>query len=431
MTVKIFNTFERETTSIPITEVLSEEGVPNLFPEITAKGYFDIDYRRNQLVLVAGKFIGLIPINERVAINVQPKVGIPNLVHILSKSRESLDSLEFFERYYKETSSISPTIFEFFVNCLLLELKTLEMEGMYKQYIQFHDNLNSPSGKINLGRTAAMNWSRGRYFKVVCDYFDFTADTHFNRMIKFTLWYCINHLITIGTKNKSLISSLGYYYNYFGNIPIDKNKIFLSQVIDDIHHERIPILRQYYVNLLKICRCLIEDIGIMLTEPGDDVKMLSFIINMERVFERYLLFLLRDSNLPTTYDIKILDGNKEGKGYLFRENRKYEVKPDIVLASSAQKELIIDVKYKKKCSESDRYQIISHALGLDVRTALLALPCSNKSQFGLKRLGQVGSEQGIELYEYYFDLENEATLGEESKFIESIKSLCSRKSLAH
>lgn len=396
MDLKIYPATERDVTSIPIAEILSEDGSPHIFPEIKSKGYFDIDFKGNELVLVAGKYIGLIPINEWTAINVQPKVGVSSLVRIISKSREYLDSLHFFERYYKETSATSPTIFEFFANCLSIELQKLEREGVYKQYIRRPGNISSPRGRVNIGRTIARNWSKGLYFKVCCDYFEFTADNHYNRMIKFTLWYCLSHLVQIRSNNAGLIRTLSYYFNYFNSIPLDKNKRFLEPVVADIHDQKIPVLRMYYENICKICRCIIEDIGIMLTSPGEDVKMLSFIINMENVFEKYLLYILRESKELLGADAMILDGNKEGKRYFFKDTKKYQAKPDIIVRHDGDFKLIMDAKYKKKTSETDRYQIIAHALSYGVNKAVLIMPLSDQPNPGLVRIGEVGEAFGVE-----------------------------------
>lgn len=424
---KTYSAIERTETSIPIKDVLSSEGVPHIFPEIRSHGYFDLDYRGNKLVLVAGKYIGLIPINERIAINVEPKVGVGNLVHIISKSRENLDSLNFFQRTYKETAKMSPTIFEFFAVSLTIELQKIESEGMYKKYTSRNANSSSPKGRINIGRTAALNWSKGTYYKACFDYFEFTANNHFNRMIKFTLWYCLNHLLRMGSTNLVLIKSLSYFFDYFESIPLDKSRNFLKPVIDDIHDQKIPILRIYYENICKICRSIIQDIGITLIEPGEDIKLLSFIINMEHVFERYLLFVLRENGHFLGPDYLILDGNKEGKGYLLQDSTKYEVKPDIVVRNATGARLIIDAKYKNKVSDSDRYQILAHAISYGAKKAILILPCSGNKEVGMIRQGKAGGESGVELYEYYIDLENVNLKNEEMKYVSSILDVCTAK----
>ena len=420
---KIYSAIERSETSIPIKDILSPEGVPQFFPEIKSRGYFDLDFRANKLVLVAGKYIGLIPINERIAINVEPKVGVGNLVHIISKSRENLDSLNFFQRTYKEAASISPTIFDFFAVSLTIELQKIEKEGMYKKYISRTANTASPRGRINIGRTAALNWSKGTYYKACFDYFEFTANNHFNRMIKFTLWYCINHLLTMGSKNLALIKSLSYFFDYFESIPLDKNRNFLNPVIEEIHDQKIPILRIYYENICKICRSIIEDVGITLIEQGEDIKLLSFIINMEHVFERYLMFVLRENSHSLGPDYLILDGNNEGKGYLLQDSTKYEIKPDIIVRNVTGTKLIIDAKYKNKPTEHDRFQILAHAISYGAKNAILIMPYSGTTS-GLMRQGRFGGESGVELYEYYIDLENVNLENEEMKYVTSMKDLC-------
>ncbi len=423
MDLKIYPVTEREATSIPITDILSDEGVPHIFPEIKAKAYFDIDFRGDRLVLIAGKYIGLIPINEWCAINVQPKVGVSSLVHIISKSKEYLDSLDFFERYYQQTSTTSKTIFDFFAHCLSIELQKLEREGMLKQYLRRHSNLNAPKGRINIGRTVIRNWPKGLFYKVYCDYFDFTADNHYNRMIKFTLWYCLNHLIQIDSDNFSLIKSLSFYYNYFESITLDKSKSFLEPVLTDIHNQKLPILRIYYENICKICRCIIDDIGIMLTSPREDIKLLSFIINMENVFEKYLLNILRENINLLGKNILALDGNKEGKRYFFTDTKKYEAKPDIIVRQDNKFKLIADAKYKKKPTDSDRYQIISHALSYNVNKAVLIMPQSDNNNTGLIRIGEVGDKNRVELYEYYINLECDNLQEEELLYTQNIKNL--------
>gem|GEM_PF-3091967 len=421
--VHIFPAVEREATSIPISSFLSKDNKLQIFPAVTSKAYFEIRYKNDQLILVAGKYIGLIPINEEVAIDVRPKVGIGSLVHIISKSREYLDSLEFFERYYNESGKTSPTIFDFFASCLSNALQKLEQEGLYKQYLKRQENLSGPRGHLDVRRTALTNWACSKYYKAFCEYFEFTANNCYNRMIKFTLWYCLNHLLNINSSNRTLIRSLAQFYDYFESVPLDKSLSFLPPVISDIHDQKIPTLRAYYENICKICRCIIEDVGISLTDIGEDVNLLSFIINMENVFERYLLYILRESFILKERNVAILDGNREGKGYLFRDTKAYEAKPDIIIREAGKTAIIIDAKYKKKASDSDRHQIVSHSLSYGVKKAVLALPSTNPNIKGLVRIGEVGDDFRVEVFEYYMDLESDDLLQEEKNYINEVNKL--------
>ena len=83
----------------------------------------------------------------------------------------------------------------------------------------------------------------------------------------------------------------------------------------------------------------------------------------------------------------------------------------------------MDAKYKDKATESDRYQIISHALSFGANKAILVMPLSERSASGLLRQGRIG-EPGIEIYEYYFNLENEDLESEEANYVQVIRDLC-------
>ena len=64
---------ERQEIDIAISEVVKEGGKLDIYPSV--KKYFSIDYKpkNDKLSLVAGGFIGLIPINSEFAIEIKPK----------------------------------------------------------------------------------------------------------------------------------------------------------------------------------------------------------------------------------------------------------------------------------------------------------------------------------------------------------------------
>ena len=55
---------------------MDAEGKLDLYPEASAKGYFDIDFAEGRLVLKSRGFVGLIPLSDRVAIHVLPRAPI-------------------------------------------------------------------------------------------------------------------------------------------------------------------------------------------------------------------------------------------------------------------------------------------------------------------------------------------------------------------
>src|SRR5258707_1169067 len=101
----IFPCVERQSVEIPLDRLLTTAGKFEILPSVAAKGYFDIDYRAGQLIFKAGKFVGLIPINERVVIGVKPKISVADLLHIVDVAEEEVSFLDFFVRPYKEQKS--------------------------------------------------------------------------------------------------------------------------------------------------------------------------------------------------------------------------------------------------------------------------------------------------------------------------------------
>ena len=122
----------------------------------------------------------------------------------------------------------------------------------------------------------------------------------------------------------------------------------------------------------------------------------------------------------------ILDGNKEGKKKFYNQPSiaKGDAKPDIILKEGETYQVIADAKYKAKTKDSDRYQVISHALSYNAKVAILILPKSDGyAGEALVKLGDVGSEYQINVYEYYFNLSSNNLAEEEKKLAEVLLSL--------
>src|SRR5205814_6989160 len=132
----------------------------------------------------------------------------------------------------------------------------------------------------------------------------------------------------------------------------------------------------------------------------------SDLVDMEAVFEQYVRNVLRDSGQIREGNLTVLDGNKEGKGWLFSDTKVHEAKPDLILKKKDLVLLIGDAKYKPKATEQDRYQVMAHALSYRTKRALLVSPTNPGGPSGLKRIGMAGGESGIELFHYYIDLES-------------------------
>jgi len=420
---------ERKEIDISISEVVKDGGKLDILPSV--KNYFSIDYKpkKDKLSLVAGGFIGLIPINNNLAIEIKPKFSISNLARIVSVAEDRFNTLSFFSKKYSETDTSSPVVFEFMVECLLNELQTLEEEGLLKEYLLKSENTNTIRGRVNFDTSVKSLWSHGHFNKVSVSYFDFTPDNSFNRLIKLTIKFCIEELLSVGSDNEFIKDSLINFYGMFDAVSLISDQRVVEEVYSKIKDGKVSVLREYYVSVCEVCRLIIDKRGVNFDKYGDDVELSSFILDMASIFERYLLNSLRNNRSFFPEGTSILDGNKkEGRKKLYNQpsTGKGDAKPDIILKEAGEYKVIADAKYKLRTKEVDRYQAIAHALSYGAKNAVLILPKDEAySGASLVKLGEVGKVHKIDVYEYYFDLASNDLESEEKLMAKRLHSIYS------
>lgn len=417
---------ERKEIDISISEVVKDGGKLNILPNV--KKFFSIDYKpkNDKLTLVAGGFIGLIPINNELAVEIRPKFSISNLTRILAVAEDNFNTLSFFSKEYKESENSNSVVFEFMAECLTNELQTLEAEGILKEYILTRENSHKIRGRISVTESIKSLWSHGHFNKASINYYNFTTDNPFNRLIKFTLKFCIEELSFINSTKPNLKESLIEYYTMFESVPLDQSLQCFDEVLHTIGNDKITALRKYYVNICQLCRLIINRIGVSFDEKGNDLELNSFTLNMASTFEKYLLNSIRSHREIFPNKTTILDGNKEGRKKFYNQPSigKGDAKPDIILKEGDKNKVIADAKYKTRSKDIDRYQVISHALSYDANIAVLILPKDeNYTGESLVKFGSVGTEYKVEIYEYYFDLSSKNLIEEEEKLSDNLLSL--------
>jgi 5-methylcytosine-specific restriction endonuclease McrBC regulatory subunit McrC len=209
-----------------------------------------------------------------------------------------------------------------------------------------------------------------------------------------------------------LAEQVEFYANLFETVPLDSQHTFLPQVEDAVRLGRLPSSREYYLGIAKVCLLIARNRSVMVGLSDEGTKLLSFIINLEDVFEKYVRNALRAFARTSRPDLIVKDGNSEGRGYLFHDSRALEVRPDIVVARGQKNCVVADVKYKPRTTEADRYQIISHSLALGATSAVSVLP-AGEGPTGLIRKGQIYDAGGLQLFEYYMPLEGNLVAEEE------------------
>jgi len=366
-----------------------------------SRGYFDVDFRGGEVVLVAGKFVGLIPLNDKIVVEIVPKARLTDFARMLEIAGEDPGSLHFFERTYDEKAG-ADRFFLLIVKSLVHQLRPIAQEGILKAYSR-RGGVHTFKPTIQFSKTLQRVWAKGNFSHSYSDVFEFTKDTPLNRLVKYAVWFCGRYLVT-QEKVQALAEEVEFYANLFEAVPLDLRLSFVTEVEEVVRSERLPTARNYYLGIAKLCLMIVRNRSVTLDSRGGDAQLLSFIINLEDVFEKYVRNSLRAFARRERTGLLVRDGNLEGRGHLFHDSTANSISPDIVVVRGREKALIADVKYKPRTTEADRYQLISHATALGAALAISVLPASEAGR-GLIRKGQVYNTNGIQVFEYHMPLE--------------------------
>lgn len=400
---------------LPITDLIVD-GKLDIYPHVEEQGLLFLHLRRNMLTLTAGPFIGLIPLTPTVSIDVKPKLPISNFARVLDAARGSLSAITGVDRLYLSNDLASNSVLEFLAANLLDALRPVQENGLLKDYVRVSEMTGSPRGRIDLSSTMSRTWSRGLKHKVVAQRFEQTSDIPVNRLIKTALRTALARIRPGTDKSRELIVALNRAFFDLPSGIDDMTARDFEAAKHILMGKLLPETRAYYGRALEIAIMIMSNRGIALQDEGSDVMLDSFIVNFETMFEDYLRRVLQMRSDPT--QIRVRDGNHEGKKSLFDDKKDPPAQPDIVVSSIASgKKVIAEVKYKEKPKREDYNQAITYAVTYRTDRSILV---HQNAPGAAKGLRHIGTMNGIVLDAYAFDLSNEDLDAEETAFANCI-----------
>ena len=260
---------------------------------------------------------------------------IKNIYYMLCYAFAALDRKDF-ENIATERFD---DIHNLFAAILAKGISSQIKHGLYKQYIDYSENVSIIRGKINMPET--IRNSVNRRTQIACDYDVMSENNIFNQILKTTakILLCSNDV------NKEYKTELKRCILYFSDI-------------DEISPKAIPWGKiqfqrnnNSYRMLLGICQLILD--GMLLTDDEGNQRLASFIDNQQthRLYEKFILeyyrkkypqlhpspsqikWVLDDGEralLPTMQsDIMLSQGNNvliiDAKFYAHITQKKYEV----------------------------------------------------------------------------------------------------------
>ena len=95
--------------------------------------------------------------------------------------------------YEIDTDTFYPLI-EFLIENLCTHLEDISRKGLYAEYILNNGRTQFPHGRINFKRSINEAWGKGHEHSVSIDYYKFSRDTAYNRLLKYAILLSISLL---------------------------------------------------------------------------------------------------------------------------------------------------------------------------------------------------------------------------------------------
>lgn len=307
----------------------------------------------NRWQLTNQGFAGYLPVSPDVGVLLTPKVSLTNLFRMLAYAY-NLKHLRFFDDLV-ELATLQDA-YEQLALLLVERISDRARRGLYRTYRQEHRRLPYVRGRIDMAETLQRPWQVG----LPCHYRIHTADVEDNQILFWTLETIIRSGVC---RERALRTVRKTHRELQGTVSLIP---FTGGQVAGRYYSR---LNADYATLHALCRFFLEHSGP--THQLGDRKMIPFVVDMARLFERFVAAWLKE-NLP--YDLILTPQERVTLG----DEEDVEFRIDLVIRdrSSRQAICVADTKYKNSShiAPDDVAQVVAYASVEDAGQAFLIYP---------------------------------------------------------
>ena len=404
---EIYHVKERNQTQIPLSDLLIN-GKIDINKESQNAGFFHVAIRLGELIITAGKYVGLIPINEMTGLFVEPKIGNANWLYLVDRIQGHVRNIYQY-RTYNMVEDMSLPMVEFLIDSFCAQLEVIYQEGLIAKYRRRSERTQFPHGKINFNKTITNAWGKGYKKSVFTDYYIFSRNTFENRVLNYAIHISLQLLKSYPTSSNLLKERLSIYKDLFQLIPLDNNFNYLQTSDNQTNRYYFPQTRKYYKEAINTAILLITQTGL---DPSqlEETKAFSFVVDMETLFEKYCQEILKDNQSLLGEQITVKDQN-DGRKHLFSSGPdKRFAEPDILILQNQFGAItplsVIEVKYKQNPTRNDINQLITYIFSYNVTNGILLCFTETRGSVGWEYLGNINESADIWIYRLYLSEED-------------------------
>ena len=407
-----------EHETVPIAgELIFADGRLNLYSDLQGERLFKLSLRSSGVVIQPAGYIGFIPLNNLVALEIAPRIPIANVEYLLAKSGLTPAITLPFVREFGETNEAADPFMMLLAMRFDGLLRELRYEGLFKSYAPRRDVGPSPRGRL-FPLATALRTHTSKRATAVFEHFERTLDNPINQLV-FSAGRKLlgSTLFAEGLANAKLASSIRDGLTPLSHVKRLREPILVSQ-------NSLPATRPFLRQLVGVSGVILREQGVRLRGEGQ-LRLPTFLVKMDDVFESYVRRTMQGSEMFAA--LNVLDGNLKHPAGAERQlfsnagplgNR--EMSPDIVFVQHDQPRSIIEIKYKPCPKQPDREhleQLLTYALAYNVKRAALLYPAAQNQATALTKLGDVN---GVECYKITLDLSLDDLSASEAAFCQLV-----------
>jgi len=369
----LYSCAEYEDVAVPIEDLVDGDAV-TVYPEVSDRGYFDIDYRGSKLVLRSKGFIGYIPLSDKIAIHVRPRTPISNIMHMIWKAGYRLQQVDRYLRGYRIDNTRLSEPEAVYVDAFMSALRNASKAGLLKRYVTRETDA-AKRGRLLVSETVRKHRSKGFRHRHTFAVTELTVDNPENRIVKHTSSRIMAYLnASPSSKDQAVANKMAILLDRFAGV--HDTEVDSFEVARSARRllRAIPSSHRWYTPAIWLALLIALRRGVTLDAFGD-VRVESVVIDVADVFEGYVRQVVRETDLPAWRGIDVRDGNCEPL-HLFRDSN-IPAKPDIYLYHDKQRVGVAEVKYKPRLSAADRHQLIAFCEAFGTNRGAFIVP-----QFG-------------------------------------------------
>lgn len=344
---------EYQEVSVP-AGLLTSEDADVLYARFSTELWVEEPSRRHpgEWVLRSNGFVGFIPVSERLALRLIPKVPLHTLFGMLEWAYR-LDPTWLGGLY--EAASVDE-FYERLAMVLARRVLGRARRGLYRRYVGRTDRLGYVCGAIDLREHTRRPWSP----TLQCDFEEHSADVPENQILAWTLATVARSGLCSERVRPTVRRAFHAVDGGVTPTPIRASQCLLKS------YDR---LCEDYRPMHALCRFFLEHAGAAHSRGGD--MMLPFVIRMDVLFEKFVAAWLT-GHLPPHLELAEQESLRVGQ----RDDLEFRIDLVVRDARSRTALLILDTKYKVPDSPAlaDIAQVVTYAEGKRCSQSALVYP---------------------------------------------------------